>query len=189
MRIAITGGIADGKSTVAAMIREMGYVAIEADAVVGELLRTTEVQDRIRTEVGERFVSGGAVEKDALREHIAESSEARQALDRILHPAVMEAILAETAGDGLSFAEVPLLIETATQGRFDAVWVCAAGIDTQRERLVERLGSVESADAMLGTQLPTAAKTPFGDRVLRTNQPLETVRLTVAGFVKETVGD
>jgi dephospho-CoA kinase len=97
----------------------------------------------------------------------------------------MREILVKTDTADVAFAEVPLLIETATQGWFDEVWVVSAGVEEQRRRLVERLGNEADADALLSTQLPTEAKIPFADRVVRTNMPLETVKSTLARHVKE----
>jgi dephospho-CoA kinase len=92
-----------------------------------------------------------------------------------------------TNTSAITFAEVPLLIETATQGKFDEVWVVCAGKDLQLGRLKERLGSQEQAEEMLATQIPTEAKLAFADRVVRTNEPLEAVRIAIARHVKELV--
>lgn len=76
--------------------------------------------------------------------------------------------------------EIPLLIEACLQGGFDRVWVVTCGADEQRRRLVERLGGEAGAEALLGSQLPTRAKIPFADVVIRTNQPEWSVKRDVA---------
>lgn len=187
MRVAITGGIADGKSTVCSMLAELGFLVVSADEIVADLHRSSEILERIRSEIGEEFVADGTLDREALRTAISEGPEVRAKLNSIMHPPVMEEIMASTDTEGVAFAELPLLIETATQGWFDEVWVVAAGVAVQRERLAERLGSIEAADRMLGTQLPTSAKIPFADRVVRTNEPLETVKLTIAEHVRRLV--
>jgi dephospho-CoA kinase len=184
VRIAITGGIADGKTTVCSMIADLGHKVVSADAVVADLYGDPATAAAVRDQLGQTFVSGGAIDREALRAEITQNPEARKALNVIFHPAVMRRVLEETAVD-LAFAEVPLLIETATQGWFDEVWVVSAGIEEQRRRLVERLGNEADADALLSTQLPTEAKIPFADRVVRTNTALDTVKTTLAGHVKE----
>jgi dephospho-CoA kinase len=185
MRIAVTGGIADGKSTVCAFLRELGSATVNADDLVGELHFDPDVIAQVKSELGERFVAGAALDRDGLRIEVSQNPASRAKLNAIFHPAVMWHILRDTETEGVAFAEVPLLIETATQGWFDEVWVVTAGATEQRKRLVERLKSERDADAMLSTQLPTAAKIPFADRVIRTNEPLDTVKSTIAEHVKE----
>lgn len=187
MRVAITGGIADGKTTVCSTLAEMSYQVVSADDVVAELYTDPAVVERVRAEVGEAFVSSNGIDRGSLRTAVSHDSGLRTKLNAIFHPAVMREILAKTVTKEVAFAEVPLLIETATQGWFDEVWVVAAGEEEQRRRLVERLGSDREADALLATQLPTAAKIPFADRVVRTNTTVETVKSTVNGHVRELV--
>lgn len=169
------------------MLAEMGYTVVSADDIVAELHKSPLILERIRTEVGEEFVTGGTLDKTALREAISGNPEKRSKVNAVLHPPVMAEIMARTETDGVAFAEVPLLIETATQGWFDEVWVVAAGEQVQRERLIQRLGSPEAADQMLASQLPTSAKIPFADRVVRTNEAVETVKLTIAEYVRRLV--
>jgi dephospho-CoA kinase len=183
MRIAITGGIADGKTTVCEMIRALGFNVVSADAVVDDLYRDPDVL-RMIAELAEAFGVSGT-DRQGLRSVVTEQPEARHRLNAILHPPVMRRIVDETSGDDIHFAEVPLLIETATQSLFDEVWVVVAGAAEQRRRLAERLGSVEEADAMLATQLPTDVKIPFAERVIRTNEPVETVKSKITALVEE----
>ncbi len=187
MRIAITGGIADGKSTVCGMLAEMGYPVASADEIVRELHEDPEILERIRREVGTEFVNESGLDKPALRAAIGRDGSLRQKLNGIFHVPTMRKLVERTETDGIAFAEVPLLIETATQGWFDEVWVVEAGRDEQLRRLAERLGDEAAAVSMLATQLPTGAKIPFADRIVRTNEALDAVRLTIARHVRDLV--
>jgi len=186
MRVAITGGIAEGKSTVCGTLRDLGHPVVSADDIVRELHEDPAIIATIGEKVGERFITGGRLAKAALRKAISDP-DVRKALNRVLHPRVMQLIIERTDSDGVAFAEVPLLIETATQGLFDEVWVVTAGPQEQRRRLVDRLGNEADAEALLSTQLPTAAKIPFADRVVRTNAAPETVKLAIAEYVRRLV--
>ena len=188
MRVAITGGIADGKTTVCALLAEQGLVTVSADEIVAKLYRNPTIVKRIRASFGDGLMVDGGVSRELLQAIVSDSAEARAKLNAIFHPAVMREILLQTDTDDIAFAEVPLLIETATQGWFDEVWVVTAGAGEQRKRLVKRLGSESEADRLLTTQLPTEAKIPFADRVIRTNVPVETVKSTIARHVKELLG-
>jgi dephospho-CoA kinase len=185
LRVAITGGIADGKSTVCSTLSDLEQSVVSADDVVAQLYERDEIIDRVRSSFVDGVVVEDRINRSALREAIAKNPDKRGTLNAIFHPAVMRQILRDTETEGVAFAEIPLLIETATQGWFDEVWVVSAGATEQRRRLVERLKSERDADAMLSTQLPTAAKIPFADRVIRTNEPLDTVKSTIAEHVKE----
>jgi dephospho-CoA kinase len=81
------------------------------------------------------------------------------------------------SADRPAFAEIPLLIETATQEEFDEVWVATAGRDEQLRRLTVSLGGDSGlAQRLLETQLPTTVKEAFGDYVIWTNRPRKEVR-------------
>ena len=187
VRIAITGGIADGKSTVCAQLEKLGHLVVSADEIVARLYSDADVVSKLKQIVGESVASNGSINRTALRAAVTNDDEVRRKVNAIFHPAVMSVIIEETASEGLAFAEVPLLIETATQGLFDEVWVVAAGVEEQRKRLASRLGNAEQADALLATQIPTEAKIAFADRVIRTNEPPETVNSKIARHVEEVI--
>ena len=174
MRIAITGGIADGKSTILATVAEMGFPTISADDVVRELYATTGVREAL----AETF---GTVDREKIRERILQDPADRRRLNSIFHLPVMLRIFEFCdAANRPAYAEVPLLIETATQEEFDEVWVASAGADEQLRRLTDSLGGDSAlASRLLETQLPTAVKEAFADYVVGTNRPREEVRESV----------
>jgi len=168
VRLAITGGICEGKSTVASYIREIGYEVANADQIAKDLLVTPAVQDALRVKTGR----SDPITVDQIRGMFLEDASIRRYLNSLLHPLVREAL---TLGSAY-IHEVPLLIETCMQGDYDRVWVVTCGPELQRRRLIERLGSEEAADSMLAKQLPTRAKLPFADRIIRTDWPEQHVR-------------
>jgi dephospho-CoA kinase len=167
-RIGITGGIAEGKSTVLRYLREAGYRVASADDVARGLLRAPDVRSAVATAVG---LPADFTAPD-LRDRLIADGTARRAVNAVLHPLVL-AGLAETGAEVL---EVPLLIETALQGVFDEIWVVTCGPDEQRRRLIERVGSKALAQSILALQLPTSAKLPFAHVILRTNQSRRRVK-------------
>lgn len=188
MRVAITGGICDGKTTVLTALRDLGYPAVSADEVVEELYAERDMIDRLRSVFGEQIVLQGQFNREWAAAQAFSNSEFRRKLNRLIHPEVIRRTLAkiESFGRRLSFAEVPLLIESCTQGAFDRVWVVDAGSSERLRRLVERLGGDEAAaHARLAAQLPTEAKKAFADRILRTDSPLESVKILAARLALE----
>jgi dephospho-CoA kinase len=176
MRIAITGGIAEGKSTVLGFLRDAGYRTVSADAIGREVFLRDDTQAALSAVSGLR----PPIAPPQLREAIAANPELRREVNRITHPLIRDALL-ETAAD---FYEIPLLIEACLQANFDRIWVVTCGEQEQERRLTHRLGDIEAAKAMLSTQLPTAAKLAFADRIIRTNEAEPSVMRYVIGAAK-----
>lgn len=172
MSIAITGGIGEGKSTVLAHIASLGFRTASADSVAREIFSQPAINDSLARLVG----VSGPISPQNLREAIVQSPGIRRAVNRITHPAVMEAI----RQSGAEFVEVPLLVEACLQGRFASIWVVTCGPEAQVERLRARYGPNVDVRMVLNTQLPTSSKIPFADEVIRTNCSDEAVRRDIS---------
>jgi dephospho-CoA kinase len=178
-RIAITGGVAEGKTTVLRIFESLGAQAISSDQLAATLLLPgTEVWEQLIREFGQAIIAA-----DGARERLATLAfgepAVRRRLNRIMHPAVVQALQARLSEREPSptpiFVEVPLLIEVALQGVFDAVVVVQATPALQRQRLLARGLSLPRARQILRAQLPTRCKTVFADWVIRTHGSLEQV--------------
>lgn len=167
MRIAVTGGIAEGKSTVMRYLRELGHETASADEFARDVFHLDSVQEAIAARLG----VSGQVDPAILRREIAASSDLRRWLNALTHPMIRERM------DRCEhpWFEVPLLIEACLQSRYDRVWVVTCGATEQMRRLTERLGDADAARRMVGTQLPTEVKLSFADEVIRTNAPEDNV--------------
>jgi dephospho-CoA kinase len=168
MRVAITGGIAEGKSTVLGYLNALGEATASADEMAVAVYRDEAVQKRLSDASGLPW----PVERADLRAAMAASPALRRQVNAIMHPLVHERLTSSAA----RFIEVPLLFEACIYGMFDQVWVVTCGRAEQRKRLAERYGEGPQLEGLLATQLPSRAKTPFSDRVVRTNEAPETVR-------------
>jgi dephospho-CoA kinase len=167
MRIAVTGGIAEGKSTVLGYLREFGYTTLSGDEIARECFHEVDVQSALAG----LLATAPPVTPSAMRAALAGPVEVRRAVNRIMHPRVVERM----SGSSAQFIEVPLLIETCLHPLFDGVWVVTCGPEEQFRRLRERGGS-ELAMRLIEIQLNSFVKTPFGDVVVRTNAAVETVK-------------
>jgi dephospho-CoA kinase len=186
MNIAVTGGMCDGKSTVLGFLAEAGYPTLSSDVIVSELYSDPKYVEGVKALFGERAVVNGAVDREWVRDVIVSDSALRRKLNHLLHREVMDRLLCEMSKvEGVAYAEVPLLVETACQGLFDRVWVVCSSPEERLMRLSARLNNVSKAQAMLSTQLPTEAKLPFGDRIVRTNLPLSEVKSLVVELAGE----
>jgi dephospho-CoA kinase len=166
LRVALTGGVATGKSHVRARIASRGVPTIDADAIVHELFAAgSEVSREIARTFGPAMTgSDGAVDRRALGARVFEDAEARRTLEAIVHPLVYDRIARWTAAQAASgaawvLADIPLLFETGREGDFDRVIVAACSPEEQLRRVAERDGLPEAAArARLAAQWPIAEK-------------------------------
>ncbi len=166
--LAVTGGIAEGKSTVLQMLADLGWRTLSADQVAAEVRARPEVQRDLPRTLGLPSLN----DRVALREVLATEPALRRALNLQLHQLIWDEILAREP----EAVEVPLLVETALTGACERIWVVTCRASEQRRRLLERLGDERAVDQILQAQLPSRAKCAFADAVIRTNSPIESVR-------------
>jgi dephospho-CoA kinase len=176
LRVAITGGIATGKSTVLSMLAERGYSVASADRIAADVFADADVQ-ALLAEIASLPLP---VDRKALSERIAGEPSIRRRVNRVMHPRILKR-LDDTPAD---FFEVPLLLETCLQGRFDQVWVVSCDPATQLERLKQRTQDEALAKRMIAAQLPMKVKEIFGDEVVRTNCDLTAVQNFVFEVLK-----
>jgi dephospho-CoA kinase len=164
--IGLTGGIASGKSAVAAMLKERGAAIVDADVVARQVVEPGQpALDDIRARFGDDVIGAdGRLDRKALADKVFADPAARAALNAITHPRIaaasQAAIAAWTArGAHVVFYEAALLIENGLHRGLDATIVVAAPPDVQIERLRARDGLDEAAArARLAAQLPLDQK-------------------------------
>jgi dephospho-CoA kinase len=176
--IGLTGGLASGKSTVAAMLRDLGAVVVDADAIVRELQEPgTPVYRAIVEAFGPDVVRpDGALDRSALASRVFTDTEARQRLNAIMHPRVRELIRQEEAdlqarlpAGAVIILDIPLLLDTAAREDFslDGVIVVAVDEATQVARARARDGlTEEEARQRLRAQRPLREKVAEADWVV-----------------------
>ena len=191
MRIALTGSIAMGKSTVAQMLRDEGIAVFDADAAVHEMYA---VNGRAVSPVGERFpdaIVDEAVDRTRLAAAVLGNTEAMKALEDIVHPLVHEEqrrFLDQAAqrGDPIVVFDIPLLFEGNRPAEFDAVIVVSASPEQQRERALGRPGmTTEKFESILARQVPDEDKRRQADFVISTATSLDDTRLAVKKVLEQ----
>ncbi|MEO8906708.1 MAG: dephospho-CoA kinase [Microbacteriaceae bacterium] len=181
--IALTGGIASGKSTIAARLAERGAVIVDADRLAREVV---EPETPALAAIVERFGPGvlqadGSLDRSALARIVFSDEQSRLALNAITHPAVwsraLQLFARAEAGDPDSIVvyDVPLLAEV-TQGRpmhFDRVVVAHAPVETRIRRLVDLRGfSQADAAARVAAQASDNERLSVADVVIDTGGTL-----------------
>jgi dephospho-CoA kinase len=151
MRVALTGGVATGKSTVTSVLRDLGVVVIDSDELAREVVEPgTRGLEAVVASFGPSVLADdGRLDRAALGAVVFADEGRRRELEGILHPLIRRraAALEEAAGEGtLVVHDIPLLVETGQAGAFDAVVVVDVPVETQVERMVHERGWSE-ADA------------------------------------------
>ena len=181
--IGLTGGIATGKSTTAAMIVDRGIPLHDADATVHALMAPGGgAIEPVRASFGEQVITGdGAVDRQRLGASIFADPALRKKLEAVIHPLVAEdrdQFLAHHRANGAEMVvlDIPLLFETGGETLCDFVILCSASEDVQRSRALQRAGMSESKlDAILASQMPLATKRAMADAEIDTGHGLEAV--------------
>ncbi|MFZ2012337.1 MAG: dephospho-CoA kinase [Nocardioides sp.] len=149
MRVGLTGGVASGKSTVAALLTDLGAVVVDADTLAREVVAPgTPGLAGVVAEFGPEVLDAdGALDRAALGRLVFEDPARRAALEAIIHPLVRAraAELEASAPEGaLVVHDIPLLVETGQVDRFDAVLVVDVPTQVQVERAVRERGWTEA---------------------------------------------
>jgi dephospho-CoA kinase len=178
LKVALTGGIATGKSHVLRHLAARGVPTIDADVLAREVVSPGTVALQA---IAARFGNGvldasGALNRRALADRVFADAEARRALEAIIHPAVYGAIgdwlarLEAGGRDAVAVADIPLLYETGHEGDFDRVIVTRCDPAQQLARLQARDGlSDAEARARLAAQWPVDEKAARASYVIDTS--------------------
>lgn len=177
LKVALTGGIATGKSHVLDRFRRLGVPCLDADALAhGVMSPGSEATRAIAARFGAGILEAdGTVNRKKLAAIVFADLSARRDLEAIVHPAVYRAIAAglrafELTGDSpLAVVDVPLLYETGHAGDFDRVVITVCPPATQLARLVDRGLSHGEALQRLAAQMPQEEKAARADFLVRTD--------------------
>lgn len=180
-RIALTGGIATGKSYVRGVFEKLGVPTSDADARAREAVAPgTPGLDKVVARFGSNVLdSSGSLDRAKLAAVVFADPAARRDLEAIVHPYVVTATDAwfhslDPGRHAFAIADIPLLFEAGRERDFDKVIVVAAEPETQLRRLMERDGLSEAeARQRLAAQLPIQSKVKRADYAITTDATFE----------------
>ena len=173
-RIGLTGGIASGKSTVGAMLRQMGAVVIDTEWIAHEVTAPgsgalMEMSRRYGTDI---VKEDGSLRRDAVGKIVFSDPVEKKWLEALLHPLIRaeaekQAQAAFEAGQRVVVLDVPLLFESGWNGKVDEIWTVYTPQAIQEERLQRRDGYTDSEIAdRLASQWPIDEKAKRADVVI-----------------------
>lgn len=187
IKIALTGSIGMGKSTVAKMFEAAGVPVFDADAVVRQLQGPGGA---LIERIGELFpgcVRSGTLDRECLAQIVLADRSKLTLLESIVHPAVHEwrnAFIEEHRDAPVLMFEIPLLFETGADKEFDKIVVVSAPAEAQRARVLERQGmSADKLQSILERQMPDEEKRRRADFVIDTGGDLSTTEAQVGDIL------
>jgi dephospho-CoA kinase len=196
-RVALTGGIATGKSHVRAQFEKLGVPTIDADTLARDAVAVgtpglAAVVERFGRDI---LAPSGALDRQKLASVVFMDPAARRDLEAIIHPEVQRATEAwfdalDPARYSVAIADIPLLYEVGRDRDFDAVIVTAVDPETQVRRVIDRDGaSEEEARQRLAAQLPIEEKVQRADFVIRTDGTVEQTHEQVRRVLEQLQAD
>ena len=194
MRVGLTGGVASGKSTVSAILAELGAVVIDADLLAREVVAPgTDGLAAVVEEFGPEVLGpDGGLDRPRLGALVFADPERRRALEAIIHPRVRAraAEIEATAPLGsVVVHDIPLLAETGQAASFDAVVVVDVPPEVQVDRMVRIRGlSEEDARARIAAQAAREERLAIATYVVDNTGSLEDLRARVEEIHRLLVG-
>ena len=191
VRVGLTGGIASGKSTVSAILAELGAVVIDADAIAREVVaQGTPGLEAVVAEFGPGLLTpGGDLDRPAMGALVFADAGARKRLEAIIHPLVHRRsaeLEAAAEADAVVVHDIPLLAEVGRAGSFDAVIVVDAPTEVQVARMVgDRGWTREDAESRIAAQASREDRLSIATHVVDNTGSLDDLRRRVEDVYAE----
>jgi len=193
LRYGLTGGIASGKSTVAAMLRELGFPVIEADRVAHQVMEPGQpAYDEVISAFGEAILeSEQRIDRRRLAAIVFSDRLKLSQLNAIIHPRVEQEMLrmfmelAQSGKHTAAFVEAALIFEAGLHKKLDGVAVAWCLPEQQLARLMERGLSEAEAGKRMATQMPVAEKLALATEKIDCSGSLEETRRQVRALAEK----
>lgn len=187
LRLGLTGGIASGKSAIAAMLREMGFPVLDADSLAHKLIEPGQpAHNEILREFGPSIAdAGGRIDRAKLAVIVFAERAKLDRLNAIVHPRVAEVIFRqfdEWKRNGVrdaAFVEAALLIEAGIDKKLDGLVLASCTPEQQFERLRARGMSEADAGLRIAAQLPLEEKLRHATEIIDCSGSLDETRMQV----------
>ena len=172
--VALTGGIGSGKSTVGQIFEDLGAIVTDSDQLARDVVeRGTNGFDQIIAAFGDEVLKNGDLNRAALGELVFKDPAKRKQLEQITHPLIRKAfskIVESSKGDSIVVNQIPLLVETNHDYKFDHVITISASEDVRIERLLKRGMNLNQIKQRLQAQSTDAQREQISDSIIRNDK-------------------
>lgn len=183
-KVAVTGSIASGKSSVSQIFRELGAYVVSADNIVHHLLdHDSQLIKQLESLLGSGILNEGKISRRAIAKKIFKDTDLRKQVEALIHPLVRKEVLralqeAETKGTVRLFvAEIPLFFESGLETMFDLSIAVTAPRELRLRRFLEKTSLTEEEfNERESVQLPEEEKAKRSSFVIENNKSLSDLR-------------
>ena len=172
--VALTGGIGSGKSTVGQIFEDLGAIVTDSDQLARDVVeRGTNGFDQIITAFGDEVLKNGDLNRAALGELVFKDPAKRKQLEQITHPLIRNAfskIVESSKSDSIVVNQIPLLVESNHDYKFDHVITISASEDVRIERLLKRGMNLNQIKQRLQAQATDAQREEISDSIIRNDK-------------------
>ena len=169
--VALTGGIGSGKSTVGQMFQDLGAIVTDSDQLARDVVeRGTTGFDQIIAAFGDEVLKNGDLNRAALADLVFKDPAKRKQLEQITHPLIRKAfakIVESANGDSIVVNQIPLLVESNHDYKFDHVITVSASEAVRIERLLKRGMNLTQIQQRLQAQSNDAQREKISDSIIR----------------------
>lgn len=191
IKVALTGGIGSGKSAAGDFFEDLGAVVVDADQLSRDVIeRGTDGFDELVATFGDEILTNGILDRSKLGEIVFADPKARKTLEEIIHPRVAEAfeeIVEESPADAVIIYQIPILVETKGQDRFDYIITVETTLENRTARLKNRGLKGYEIEARLKAQASDAERAAIADAVFNNDGDLDQLLRQVENIYEDVL--
>ena len=191
IKVALTGGIGSGKSAAGDFFEDLGAVVVDADQLARDVVeRGTDGFDELVATFGDEIITNGILDRSKLGQIVFADPNARKTLEEIIHPRVAEAfeeIVQSSPADSVIVYQIPILVETKGQDRFDYIITVEATLENRTARLKNRGLKGYEIDARMKAQATDVERAAIADAVFKNDGDLDQLLRQVENIYEDVL--
>jgi dephospho-CoA kinase len=191
IKVALTGGIGSGKSAAGDFFEDLGAVVVDADQLARDVIeRGTDGFDELVATFGDEILTNGILDRSKLGQIVFADPGARKTLEGIIHPRVAEAfdeIIEASPDDAVIIYQIPILVETKGQDRFDYVITVEASLENRISRLKNRGLKGYEIEARMKVQATDEERAAIADLVFNNDGDLDQLLRQVENIYEDVL--
>jgi dephospho-CoA kinase len=191
IKVALTGGIGSGKSAAGDFFEDLGAVVVDADQLARDVIeRGTDGFDELVATFGDEILTNGILDRSKLGQIVFADPGARKTLEGIIHPRVAEAfdeIIEDSPDDAVIIYQIPILVETKGQDRFDYVITVEASLENRISRLKNRGLKGYEIEARMKVQATDEERAAIADLVFNNDGDLDQLLRQVENIYEDVL--
>lgn len=191
IKVALTGGIGSGKSAAGDFFEDLGAVVVDADQLARDVIeRGTDGFDELVATFGDEILTNGILDRSKLGQIVFADPDARKILEGIIHPRVAEAfdeIIEDSPDDAVIIYQIPILVETKGQDRFDYVITVEASLENRISRLKNRGLKGYEIEARMKVQATDEERAAIADLVFNNDGDMDQLLRQVENIYEDVL--